>query len=82
MPGKELAGVKITGLTRLRNDAAGNPRWLVQLDDGTEAATEDGAQCAYSIDNVDYRGVPLVVTMRRGKIARVRRQARPGRRAR
>jgi hypothetical protein len=68
-----LRGVRITGLQRLRNDPSGNPRWQVFLSDGTEARTGDGANCAYGIDNVQYRDVPLEVELRGGYLVKIKR---------
>lgn len=75
----ELAGVKIVNLTRLTNTANLNPRWLVLLDNGTEAETRPDADVAYGISNSEYRDTPLVVTMNGRYIIYVRVQAQPRR---
>jgi hypothetical protein len=68
-----LRGVRIATMRRLNSRASGSPRWLVCLDDGTEAETGDGAQCSHSIDNAQFRDVPLEVELRGGYIVRVQR---------
>jgi hypothetical protein len=67
-----LTGVKIVSLKRLHNSVNGNPRWLVLLDDGTEARTKPDAMLSYTIDNPEYRKVPLAVRLDgRGNIASI-----------
>jgi hypothetical protein len=75
----ETAGVRIVTLTRLANTANGNPRWLVLLDDGTEAETRPDADVAFGIENSEYQGTRLVVSMAGRYITGVRVQDPPGR---
>src|ERR1700722_4786694 len=68
-----LHGVRIVGMRRMNSRPSGSPRWLVAFSDGTEADTGDGASCSWSIDNAEYRNVPLEVELRGGSVVKVRR---------
>lgn len=71
---KTLSGVKIRELTRLRNSASGNPRWLVTLSDGTSAPTLADADANFGIENSEFQDTPLTVELEGGQITRVARQ--------
>lgn len=47
-------GGRIIGMQRLRNSAAGNPRWHLTLDNGVEFATEPDAQVAYALSETEH----------------------------
>jgi hypothetical protein len=67
-----LTGVRIVKLTRMNSSRNGNPRFLVLLDDGTEAPTQPDASISYGIGNPEYRDVPLTVSLNgRGFITNV-----------
>jgi hypothetical protein len=53
----------ITGLTRLKYSRNGNPRYEVALDNGNHYITQTDSACAYEIDNVDYRGVTVELSL-------------------
>lgn len=59
----------IIALERLRLSVNGNPRFRVTFDNGTVAQTETDASIGYSIENPEYRDVPLrVFTTKAGRI--------------
>ena len=63
---------KIHSLDRMRNSAAGNPRYRVFFTDGTSAETKPDASCNYGLENPEYGSPNMVkVTYERGKIALV-----------
>lgn len=53
---------RIVDLVRAGN-RDGNPVWAVTLDGGRVVRTEPGAQVAYSIDNSEYAGVDVDLTL-------------------
>lgn len=51
----------IASLERLKLSTNGNPRFLVTFTDGTTAQTQTDASIGYSIENPEYRDVPVKV---------------------
>lgn len=61
--------VQITNLTRRNSSRNGNPRWLVDLSDGTQYLTAVDAACAYGLGNAENLPPNRVeVTIERGVI--------------
>jgi hypothetical protein len=52
----------IASLERMKLSAMGNPTFRVTFTDGTVARTRENASIAYSIENSEYRGVPVRVS--------------------
>ena len=76
------SGLRVDSLHRMRNTAAGNPRWSVVLTAVTKggltpdvigAETAPDAQCAYAIDNREYRDEPHDYQFRDGYITKIRK---------
>lgn len=55
----------IASIKRLNTSALGNPRFRVTFTDGSIAQTQSDASISYSIENREYRDVPLEVTFSR-----------------
>ncbi|MCA1839952.1 MAG: hypothetical protein LC723_06435 [Actinobacteria bacterium] len=62
----------IKTLTRLANSKHGNPRWEVTFTDGDTFDTAADAQVGYMINNREYQGVQLDVTLTKGFITHVK----------
>jgi len=59
----------IAKLERLRLSVNGNPRFRVTFTDGAVMQTQTDAMIGYSIENLEYRDVPLhVSTSHAGRI--------------
>lgn len=52
----------IATLERLKLSVNGNPRFRVTFTDGTSAQTQTDASVGYSIENSEYRDVPVRVS--------------------
>lgn len=62
----ETQSVKtIASLERLKLSTNGNPRFRVTFTDGTIAQTQTDAAVGYSIENSEYRDVPVLVSFTR-----------------
>lgn len=55
----------IAKLERLKLSRNGNPRFLVTFTDGTTAQTQTDASIGYSIENSEFRDVPVRVSYTR-----------------
>jgi len=63
----------IVGTRRLKLSAAGNPRIVLRLDDGTEAQTQDNGAINYAIENREWHGVPVILSLTKsGRVWAVR----------
>jgi hypothetical protein len=49
----------IANLKRLKNTVNGNPRYIVTFTDGTSIRTQGDSMLGYSVENPEYRDVPL-----------------------
>lgn len=55
----------IATLERLKLSAMGNPRFRVTFTNGLVAQTQTDSSVGYSIENPEYRNVPVVVSFTR-----------------
>ena len=55
----DLSGVRIVSVTRLNNSVNGNPRFMLELDNGREYMTSSDASCSYEVDNYARSGDPF-----------------------
>lgn len=63
----------IAKIERLKLSTNGNPRFRVTFTNGLMAQTQTDGAVGYSIENPEYRGVPVLVTFTRaGRITDVR----------
>lgn len=69
----ETQAVKtIASLERLKLSTNGNPRFRVTFTDGTVSQTQTDSSIAYSIENPEFRDVPVRVSFTRaGRIFNV-----------
>ena len=71
--GEYTRTLTIDSLERLKLSVNGNPRFRVTFTDGTVAQTQTDSSIAYSLENPEYRNVPVVVHFTRaGRIFDVR----------
>lgn len=67
--GEYTRTLTIESMKRLNLSAMGNPRFEVTFTDGSVAQTQTNSSVGYSIENPEYRGVPVLVSFTRaGKI--------------
>lgn len=55
----------IEKLERLKLSVNGNPRFRVTFTDGSVAQTQTDSSVGYSIENPEYRDVPVVISFTR-----------------
>ncbi len=70
---REIRGLAITAIERLRLSANGNPAYRITFDSGLVARTQADAAISYGITNAEYRGTLVTVSLSAaGRITDVR----------